>query len=197
MRLCHGAQQSLEFVWSRFVSENTSVHCERKVHGQTKRRRITPRHKKQCSMNPVLLKHSFRVPASWKWNKILKVSTLSFNAWRCTSDKRLSDSLENSGCRTNDPKSILYSLLLALEVIDFCSTNSRLEMSPDIKICGIWIRGTSRPCCWSTSHYPFARKHVVQELQNSKKKIWWSSIFLVGRPTSWNSSGTTLSRKTW
>jgi len=35
MRLCHGAHQTLEFVWSRFVSENTSIQCERKVHGQT------------------------------------------------------------------------------------------------------------------------------------------------------------------
>ena len=44
------------------------------------------------------------------------------------------DSLENSRFRANHLESILCPLLEVLDVTDFCSTNSRLQMSPEIKI---------------------------------------------------------------
>ena len=100
-------------------------------------------------MNFGLLNHGFRLTASWILKEMLKVSTLSFNTGRCISEQWLSDPLQNSRCRTSHLKPILCSLLQVLEVTDFCSTNSRLQMSAQVSMWGIYMRGTGRPCCWS------------------------------------------------
>ena len=42
--------------------------------------------------------------------------------------------MEKSRCRTNHFKSVLYSKLQVLNVTEFCSTNSRLQMSTEIKL---------------------------------------------------------------
>ena len=82
---------------------------------------------KKCFMNTGLLKHGFRVTTSGQLKKMLKVSTLNFKtgvAWvKC---EWLPGSVENSDCRVIDLKCIQYSLLHVLDVIDFCSINSRL-----------------------------------------------------------------------
>ena len=92
-------------------------------------------------MNLGILKLGLRVTASCRLKKMLEVSTLSFNAGRCMSQKQSPDSLENSRCRANHFESILCQLLKVLDVTDFCSTNSRLQMSPEIKIIRVVNQG--------------------------------------------------------
>lgn len=58
--------------------------------------------------------------------KMLKVPILSYNVGCCTCEQSLPDSLENSRCHRNYLKSILYSLLQVLDVVDYCSINTRL-----------------------------------------------------------------------
>lgn len=62
------------------------------------------------------------------------VSTFILKAERCTSDRRLLDSLVNSRCRTNHQKYFLYWLLQVLEISVFCRKNSSLQISPEIRI---------------------------------------------------------------
>jgi hypothetical protein len=81
-----------------------------------------------------LLKHSFSVTTSKRLQRMLKVSILSFNARCCTSEQRLSYPPEDSSCCTNDLKSMTYPLLQVLDIIDFCSINSGLQMLPEIKV---------------------------------------------------------------
>lgn len=52
------------------------------------------------------------------------------------SEQRLHDRLENLRCRTNHVTSVLCSFLPVLDVTDVCSTNSRMQMSPQIRIKG-------------------------------------------------------------
>jgi hypothetical protein len=53
-----------------------------------------------------------------------------FNTGCCTSVQQLPYTPENSRWRTNHLKSILCPLLQVLDVADFCSINSRRQMSP-------------------------------------------------------------------
>jgi hypothetical protein len=85
-------------------------------------------------MNIGLLRHGYGVTASRWLKKMLKVSTLSFNAGSCTSVHWLPDLLENSRCRTRHLRSILYYLLQVLEVADFRSINSRFSCPRDKSI---------------------------------------------------------------
>jgi hypothetical protein len=85
-------------------------------------------------MNLGVLKPGLRVTVFCRLKKMLEMSTLSFNAGCCMSQQRLPDSLENSGCRVDHLESILCPLLKVLDVIDFCSINSRLQMSTEIKM---------------------------------------------------------------
>jgi hypothetical protein len=62
------------------------------------------------------------------------VSILSFNAEYCTSGNWLPGWLENSRCRMDHLKTILYSLLPVLDATDFCSINSRLQTFLEIII---------------------------------------------------------------
>ena len=99
--------------------------------------KFTPEYNKKCYMlnkNIGLLKHDFQITTSRRLKKLLEVSTLSFNAGLCIAERRFPDWLENSRCRTNHLKSILNSLLQVLDVTDFCSINSRLQIFPEIKI---------------------------------------------------------------
>ena len=65
-------------------------------------------------------------PIAWSPKNILKMSTLSFISARCIIEQWLSDSLENSRCRTTHLRSILYPLIQILEVTEFCSINNKL-----------------------------------------------------------------------
>jgi hypothetical protein len=51
-----------------------------------------------------------------------------------TSEQRLPVSLEISRCRTDRLRSIQCLFLQVLDVTDFCSTNSRLQISTEIKL---------------------------------------------------------------
>jgi len=108
-----------------------------------------------------------QLPPLKDYKKMLKVSTLSFNARCCTSEQWLSYLPDNPRCRTNDLKFITYPPLLVLDIIDFCSTNSGLQMFPEIKVWEIKVTGKWRPWCWSISTYPLfqklSRMHTVQE----------------------------------
>jgi hypothetical protein len=108
-----------------------------------------------------------QLPPLKDYKKMLKVSTVSFNARCSTSEQWLSYPLDNPSCRTNDLKFITYPPLLVLDIIDFCSMNSRLQMFPEIKVCEIEVMGKWRPWCWSISTYPLfqklSRMHAVQE----------------------------------
>jgi hypothetical protein len=57
------------------------------------------------------LKRGFRISASRILSEMPEVSNLSFKGGRWTSEQRVPDWLENSGCRANHHKFILYSLL--------------------------------------------------------------------------------------
>lgn len=132
--------------------------------GRAKKRKFRPQCKKKYFMNLGVLKHGLAIDGLLcRLMKMLEVSTLSFNVGRCMSQQRLPDSLENSRCRANRLESILCPLLKVLDVSDFCSINSRLQISPEIKIIRVVIRGRSRPCCCSTWSSPLFRQQVVQE----------------------------------
>jgi len=75
-----------------------------------------------------------QVPPLKDYNKMLKVSTLSFNAQCCTSEQWLSYPLEDTRCCTSDLKSITYPPLQVLDIIEFCTINSGLQMFPEIKV---------------------------------------------------------------
>ena len=90
--------------------------------------------RKICYMNTGLQKHVFRITATWRLEKMHKVSTLIFIAEHCTPEQWLLDRMSSYRCVTNHLKSILCTLLPVLDFIDFCNTNSRLPMAPEIKL---------------------------------------------------------------
>ena len=58
-----------------------STYTERRKNAGTNQRKVNPnRNVRKKYMNTGLLKHGFRVPASWGLKKMFKVSTLSFHA---------------------------------------------------------------------------------------------------------------------
>jgi len=130
----------------------------------------TPQYIKRYYMTTDLLKHGFCVTTIWRLKKMLKVSAFSFKARLCTSEQRLTDWPGNSKCRKKCLGSIPHSLFQVLDVIDFCTINSSLQMSPETS-----KPRKSRPCCWSISSYSLCRKHVLQKFRNCKKEIWRST----------------------
>jgi len=101
---------------------------------KTAKGKFGPQYKRKCFMDLGFLKRGLRVTASCRLTKMIEMSTLSSKAGRCVSQQLLPDSLENSRCRANHLESILCPLLKLLDVTDFCRINSRLQMSPEIKI---------------------------------------------------------------
>jgi len=103
------------------------------IHTEVK---FTPEYEQNatCYINIGLLKRDFQITTSGRLKKMLAVSTSSFSAGRCIAERRFPDWLDNSRCRTNLLKSILNSLLQVLNVIEFCSIGSRLQIFPEIKI---------------------------------------------------------------
>jgi len=80
------------------------------------------------------MKNIFVIAGSRMLKEMLEVSTLSLNAGCFTSGNWLPDWLENSKCRIDHLRSILYSLLPVLDVTDFCGINSRLQIFLEITI---------------------------------------------------------------
>ena len=79
-------------------------------------------------MKTGFLKHGFRVMASCKLRKMLKMPASNFNQRHHTSEQRLFDSLDNSRCRTNRLKLILCSLSQIMDVTDQRCKQQNLEV---------------------------------------------------------------------
>jgi hypothetical protein len=121
--------------------------------------------KKLC-MNTGFLKHDLWLTASWRLKKTLKVPPLNFNAGCCKLVQRFPNMVENSRCRTNHLKSILYSLL---QVLDFrCLQRYKCK--------GLKLGERAGHAAGPPPSYPLFWKHVVPEFSNCKKKIWYSNI---------------------
>jgi len=66
-------------------------------------------------------------------------------------------------------KSIRFSLLPVLDITEFCSINSRLDLSTKFTIQGIQIRGTTKPSYWSP-HPICCSRNIL--FKNSRTARW-------------------------
>lgn len=119
--------------FSAFVGD--AVEAAWKMCGQTCRKWIyTTTTTTKKKMNFGLLKHCFQPMASWKFKK--KCSKWPSSA--SVQDVAFLNSDWMAGkfpkCCTNHLKCFLCSLLQVLDVTDCCSINTKLYMSPEIKI---------------------------------------------------------------
>jgi hypothetical protein len=90
-----------------------------------------PQYKNKYYMRTGSMKYWFKLITSWNLMQMFEVPILKFNTRLCRTAKWLPDWLESSRCRAKHHQYILHSLLLFLDITDFCSTNSRRYVFPD------------------------------------------------------------------
>lgn len=112
------------------------------------------------------------------------MSTLSFKAENLTSEQWPPDSLEDSSCPKNHPKSIPYSSSKFPDVTDFWIKNSRIQMTPEIK---------SKKCNSTTEAGPTVGQHrfihcsgntMFENSQNERIKCGRATSWTIGEPLS-------------